>query len=215
MAKRIDLYLASKSPRRSAYLKQLEVNFQLLDFFLEETLDRDLAISAAVEDLAKRKALAGYEVAKANLKEQGKDVDVPVLASDTLVALDGMTMGKPKDKSEAAAMLHQLSGRTHDVITAIAIYDPRKEDGERYISSLSVTQVTFISLTPHQIQTYCQTGEPLDKAGSYAIQGLGQAVVSSIHGCYSGVVGLPLFKLVKLLDRVGIPHALSARHANL
>ena len=123
---------------------------------------------------------------------------VPVLAADTSVILNGVIMGKPKDQRDALAMLMQLSGKTHQVYTALSLR------GREHSQVVSKTDVTFRTLTEQEILTYWQTGEPLDKAGSYAIQGLGGVFVESIKGSFSGVVGLPLFETAQLLSKQGI-----------
>ena len=123
----------------------------------------------------------------------------PVLGSDTAVALDGEIYGKPRDQHDALRMLHQLSGRTHQVLTAVALVA-----GGRILQELSVTSVTFREIQADEARQYWQSGEPEGKAGAYAIQGLGGAFVKSFSGSYSGVVGLPVFETARLLRLAGV-----------
>jgi len=195
------LYLASRSPRRRELLSQIGVRFQLLLFrsrpgstpeVSEDVLSGELP-SAYVERIARAKAEAGWKrLLQRNLPRS------PVLAADTTVAIEGQILGKPVDRSEAASMLAALSGRRHEVLTAVALtYDDRIE------SALSVTQVRFRPLTEDEIRHYVATGEADDKAGAYAIQGRAAQFVAEIHGSYSGVMGLPLFETAQLIEKMG------------
>jgi len=195
------LYLASRSPRRRELLSQIGVRFQLLLFrsrpgstpeVSEDVLPGELP-SAYVERIARAKAEAGWKrLLQRNLPRS------PVLAADTTVAIEGQILGKPVDRSEAASMLAALSGRRHEVLTAVALtYDDRIE------SALSVTQVRFRPLTDDEIRHYVATGEADDKAGAYAIQGRAAQFVAEIHGSYSGVMGLPLFETAQLIEKMG------------
>jgi len=132
-------------------------------------------------------------VCQAQLKSQ-----IPVLAADTAVILDNMILGKPKNQADALAMLSLLSGKTHQVYSAISLR------GRKHGQAFSITEVTFRHLTEREILEYWHSGEPVDKAGSYAIQGMAGAFVESIKGSFSGVVGLPLFETAKLLSEQGI-----------
>ncbi|MGZ5622380.1 MAG: Maf family protein, partial [Methylobacter sp.] len=123
---------------------------------------------------------------------------LPVLAADTAVVMEGLIMGKPKDRDDALSMLMRLSGKMHRVYSAVSLR------GREHGQAVSITEVTFRSLTECEIEAYWQSGEPADKAGSYAIQGLGGVFVESINGSFSGVVGLPLFETAELLSRQGI-----------
>ena len=123
----------------------------------------------------------------------------PVVAADTVVVVDGQVLGKPIDEHDAARMLGLLSGRAHEVMTAVAV-----RYGETLDDRISVTRVTMRSITAAEISRYCATGEPLDKAGAYAIQGRAAAFVQSIEGSYTGVVGLPLLETLALLDACGV-----------
>lgn len=184
------IILASASPRRSELLEQIGVPFSVQPAHIDETPRVAEAAGDYVERLAREKALA---VA----------VDFPgkqVLGSDTSVVLGGAILGKPCDASEARAMLARLSGKTHQVMTAIAL----AEDG-RCVSRLVITEVTFRMLQDEEIAAYVATGEPMDKAGSYGIQGLGGIFVKELKGSYSAVAGLPLQETAALLADAGGP----------
>ncbi len=181
--------LASASPRRKALLAQIKVSALIHPVDLDETPLPDEKPLAYVERIAAEKsALAVAALA----------IDLPVLAADTAVVLDGCIMGKPKNREDGIAMLAHLSGKTHQVYTAISLR------GTQHWQAVSVTEVTFRRLTEREIIAYWQTGEPMDKAGSYAIQGLGGLFVESIKGSFSGVVGLPIFETAELLAKQGI-----------
>lgn len=184
------LVLASTSPRRRELLTQLGVNFEVLAIAVDEQpLPGELAT-----DHVCRLALAKARAAAAQLAPQ-----VCVLGADTVVVLDGEIFGKPVDRDDAAAMLRRLSGRTHTVLSAVA-----RMQGGAHIVHLSESQVTFRTLLPAEIAAYCDTGEPLDKAGAYAIQGLAAAFIRHLEGSYSGVMGLPLFETADLLAGAGV-----------
>lgn len=183
------IYLASASPRRRELLAQLGVTFELLLPRVEERqADEDAA--AYVLRLARDKSLAGLAMAPQAL---------PVLAGDTIVVLDGDVLEKPQDQTDGYAMLRRLSGRTHQVMTAMALATPRQ------LTDVTVsTQVTFRELTDADIARYWASGEPIDKAGGYGIQGLGGRFVTRINGSYSAVVGLPLVETEALLRQAGV-----------
>lgn len=197
------LYLASRSPRRQALLRQLDVEFETLllreavgraQDVVEESLDAEPA-THYVERVARTKAQVGWQrMVNRNLAER------PVLGADTEVVLDGQVFGKPRDRDDAVAMLRRLSGRTHQVLTAVALrYRDRTE------LEISVSKVTLRKLSAAEIERYVATGEPLDKAGAYAAQGRAAAFISRLDGSYTGVVGLPLFETASLLTRIGFP----------
>jgi septum formation protein len=189
-AERPFLHLASASPRRSELLRQLGLSFDIKPVHIDETpRDGEMPV-AYVQRLAREKAHAAWEMLESP--------DAPVLAADTAVVLDGLILGKPTDAADAARMLRALSGRRHEVLTAIALLDAAREE-----LAVSRTGVSFRSLRPAEIAGYWRTGEPAGKAGGYAIQGLGAVFVDEIHGSYSGVVGLPLFETAQLLARFG------------
>lgn len=192
------LYLASRSPRRAEFLRLLGVDFALVDVEIDETPHTDEAPDAYVERVARAKAAAG----RALLSTRSR-VALPVLAADTTVVCGAEILGKPRDAADARRMLVLLSGRTHTVMTAVAL-------ARDTCSAICVrTQVLFRPLTPVEIDRYLASGEPADKAGAYGVQGLGGALVRRLDGSYSNVVGLPLAETVELLNAHGIAHALS------
>ncbi len=183
------IILASASPRRRELLDQIKVSYHVHAVDLDETpLPNEPPLAYVQRVAAEKSALCVAEL-KPNL---------PVLAADTSVILGDIIMGKPKNQADALAMLTQLSGRTHQVVSALSLR------GREHFQALSITEVTFRSLSETEILDYWLTGEPMDKAGSYAIQGLGGLFVQSIVGSFSGVVGLPLFETAQLLSKQGI-----------
>ena len=197
------IYLASRSPRRRELLTQIGVRYHLLLF--RERPDSGVEVSEEplageapdlyVERVARAKAEAGWKrMLQRNLPH------APVLAADTTVALDGRILGKPADRKEAATMLASLSGRSHEVLTAIAI-----QYVDRLESALSRSEVRFKELSAREIADYVATGEADDKAGAYAIQGAAARFVAELRGSYSGVMGLPLFETAQMLDRLASP----------
>lgn len=187
------LHLASQSPRRRELLAQVGVAFEVVDVAVPEVRGADESPSAYVRRVACAKARAGLQAAMA------RDAGAVVLGADTEVVLDGRVFGKPRDAAAAAAMLDALSGRTHDVVSAVCCVTAA---GERV--EVSVSQVTFGRLDDAAIGRYVATGEPFGKAGGYAIQGRAAAFVERLTGSYSGVVGLPLYETVRLLRAAGI-----------
>ncbi len=195
------IYLASRSPRRRELLGHIGVRFHLLLFRAEPEADPDLdetvlrgeTAADYVERVARAKAEAGWQrLERRNLPR------APVLAADTTVALEGRILGKPSDRREAADMLAALSGRRHEVLTAVAV-----KHGERMESALSVSEVRFRALEPAEIREYVASGEADDKAGAYAIQGRAARFIAEVRGSPSGIVGLPLFETAQLLERIG------------
>ncbi len=198
------IYLASKSPRRRDLLRQIGVGFDVLTFRsgergedadVDETPIPGEAVERYVERLALAKAQAGVRRVLWR-----KMLAHPVLAADTTLELDGEIIGKPRDTADAHAILARLSGRQHRVLTAVAM-----SDGERTRSRLSVSEVRFRTLSEHDIRRYVATGEPMDKAGAYGIQGHAAIFIEEIRGSYSGIMGLPLFDTAALLDIFGYP----------
>jgi len=184
------LVLASRSPRRQELLRQLGLRFTVMAADVDERRapgqsPADYAVATALA-----KARAGACVASA---------DAVVLGADTDVVIDGDILGKPRDREDALAMLARLSARTHEVYSAVALVQ-----GTRSATRLSVTRVKFAKIFSADAQTYWDSGEPVGKAGAYAIQGLGARFVQEIHGSYSGVVGLPLFETCELLREFGV-----------
>ena len=179
------LYLASGSPRRQELLTQLGLSFERLVPGIEERRGPQESAAHYVARLAREKALAGVAMAPR---------DLPVLGADTIVILNGEVLEKPRDAGHAAEMLRMLSGKTHQVMTAVALADKQQT-----LDCLVVTEVTFRLLSEQDIATYVASGEPLDKAGAYGIQGLGGCFVRKINGSYHAVVGLPLVETYELL----------------
>jgi len=195
------IYLASKSPRRRQLLEQLGVRHELL---LPDAGEEGEA--EALEAVLKNEAPAAYvrrvtalklDAAMARLKRRRLPA-APVLCSDTTVALGRTIYGKPEDARDAARMLHELAGATHRVLTALAV-----QQGRRRFEALSISRVSFAAMTAAQIRAYVATGEPLGKAGAYAIQGKVAMHISRINGSYSGIMGLPLRETAALLHAVG------------
>ena len=186
------LILASGSPRRRELLHQIGVAHvvQTADVDERQLPGEDPAACAARLALAKARAVHGAAPGRAQL---------PVLGADTLVVQDGVTLGKPRDRADALAMLQQLSGRTHRVISAVALVT-----AAGVASRLSDSEVRFRPLTSAECAAYWDTGEPRDKAGAYAIQGLGAVFIAALNGSYSGVMGLPLFETAELLAAAGV-----------
>lgn len=185
------IILASASPRRSELLSQLGMEFQVIPSQIDEELEGELPIREAIAQLAYRKAL---EIAQAH-----PEADL-VIGADTAVILCDEILGKPENRLDAFLMLGKLSNRAHQVITGFAVIDPK---GDRKVVDSEVTQVTFRPLSHQEIEGYVATGEPLDKAGSYAIQGRGGIFVERIEGDYSNVVGLPIARIDQALRQLG------------
>ncbi len=187
------LFLASASPRRAELLGQIAVPFQRVSASIDETPLEGEEPAVYVERLALEKAQAG-------LQQLRQEAGAVVLGADTAVVLDGRILGKPQDRADALAMLAALAGREHQVLTAVALCS-----ATRSASVVVASQVRFAPISPAQADAYWASGEPLDKAGSYAIQGLGAVFVAGMSGSYSAVVGLPLCETASLLAEFGIP----------
>lgn len=192
-----DLILGSASPRRRELLAQLGVNFQVHASDIDETPLPDEPPSAYVARLAEAKS-------SAVMAEVGDAV--PVLGSDTIVVSQGELLGKPADGADAVRMLSALSGREHQVMTAVCL-----RDKDRHEVVVVVSDVTFRELTPADISAYWQSEEPKGKAGAYAIQGLGATFISAMKGSYSGIVGLPLYETDQLLKSFAVSTRLHPR----
>ncbi|MFZ2303091.1 MAG: nucleoside triphosphate pyrophosphatase [Gallionella sp.] len=193
------IYLASQSPRRRELLKQIGINFEVLllrsdphrSLDVDETPLEDEQPEIYVRRICRGKALVGWESLRLRSLPP-----FPVLAADTTVTLDGNILGKPDNTEQATAMLRQLSGREHQVLSAVAI-----AMDERIEVALSTSTVRFTTLSDERIHRYLLSREYIDKAGGYAIQGQAGAFIEHISGSYSGVMGLPLFETVQLLQR--------------
>lgn len=183
------IILASASPRRSELLKQIGVRHRVVSVDIDEAPLPHEAPDAYVARVAAEKSEACRLLEHSGL---------PILAADTSVILDGRILGKPEDLQHAIEMLSRLSGRTHQVFSAVSLR------GDRHWQAISVSEVRFRPLSHQEIVAYWQTGEPCDKAGAYAIQGLASTFIESMAGSFSGVMGLPLFETAQLLAQQGI-----------
>lgn len=184
------LCLASASPRRRELLGQIGVPHVLASAEIDETRRKDETPVDYVQRMAQEKARTVW----------ARQTALPVLSADTTVVLDGIVYGKPRDRAHAIEMLTTLSGRAHQVLTAVAL---ATLSGVQL--KLSDSTVRFRSISPEECAAYWDTGEPRDKAGGYAIQGLGAVFIESVMGSYSGVMGLPLFETAELLRSAGLP----------
>ncbi|MDR5905517.1 Maf family protein [Franzmannia qiaohouensis] len=183
------LRLASASPRRRDLLASIGVAVEVHPVDIDETPWPDEAPRDYVQRLARSKALAGAAGSQ-----------LPTLGSDTAVVLNGQIFGKPRDQAHAAEMLSALAGTTHQVLTAVAVSGPAG-----LLECCVTSQVTLRDIDAHEIAAYWATGEPADKAGGYAIQGLAAVFVAEMQGSHSAVVGLPLYETATLLTRQGVP----------
>ena len=193
------VYLASQSPRRRQLLEQLGIAYELLLPEASEDAEALEVVLAGESPKAYVQRVTGLKLqaALARMKQRGLPA-APVLCSDTTVALGKTILGKPEDAAHAHDMLARLSGHTHRVLTAVAIGTARKQR-----NTLSVSQVRFATLTRPQIQHYVASGEPMGKAGAYAVQGRAAAYIEHISGSYSGIMGLPMFETAQLLRQFG------------
>lgn len=183
-----NLILASASPRRKELLELLRLPFDIIASEIDEVVDEKLHPADMVQSLANQKAL--------NVAEKMQNAFV--IGSDTLVVYEGKMLGKPKQKREAIEMLNMLSGKTHEVYTGVSIVHKGKAS-----SFYEKTSVTFYPLSTDEIEEYVKTGEPMDKAGAYGIQGYGSLLVKEIHGDYYSVVGLPIARTKRELMKAG------------
>lgn len=193
------IYLASQSPRRRQLLEQLGVRHELLLPDAHEDAESLEAVlpGEAPTAYVQRVTQLKLDAALKRLKRRGLPV-APVLCSDTTVALGRRIYGKPVDAKDAARMLGELAGRTHRVLTAVAVGTARRRE-----QALCVSRVTFVPMNRHQIQAYVDGGEPMGKAGAYAVQGRAAAFISHISGSYSGIMGLPMYETAQLLHTFG------------
>jgi septum formation protein len=197
------IYLASKSPRRRELLRQIGVEFELLMLRSDPARGADVSEielpgedpSVYVARVAKEKAAFAF-----NILQLRRMPARPVLAADTTVTIDGEILGKPADPDEAARMLERLSGRTHQVLTSVAVHHTNMAE-----QITQVSDVRFATLSPAAIRAYCATAEPYDKAGGYGIQGIAALFVEHIDGSHSGILGLPLYETARLLRLAGVP----------
>ena len=180
--------MASKSPRRKELLSLLDLEFKIITADIDETMNPCLPVSEEVARLSYEKAAA--------IKPQVNN-DTVIISADTVVELDGVVMGKPKDKADAFNMLKRLSGNTHNVLSGVTVMR-----GSRHITKTVTTEVHFRTITDEEITEYINTNEPMDKAGAYGIQGRGSKFVSGIVGDYFNVVGLPVCTLSLMLKEL-------------
>lgn len=179
------IILASKSPRRKELLSLITTDFEIKSADVDESLPDGISPSEAVEYLSKIKA------------EPFRNNDNLVIGADTVVSINNQILGKPKDKSDAHAMLKMLSGNTHEVYTGVSVLL-----GDKTETFSVATRVKFFELTDDEIDRYIETGEPMDKAGAYGIQGFGSLLIEGIDGDYFNVVGLPVSKLNKIITKM-------------
>jgi septum formation protein len=194
------LILASQSPRRKMLLEQLGYKFSTLVADIDESVCDHESAKNYVLRLAQEKALAIFHTLAPEQQKQSL-----VLGADTCVVIDGIILGKPANEAECVETLLRLANNQHQVLTAIAVVGYSASNIPNVSSKTVVTQVQFKVLTVSEIKRYWQTGEPCDKAGSYAIQGIGGQFVTTINGSYSAVVGLPLYETAQLLAKSGLP----------
>jgi septum formation protein len=185
----VDLILASASPRRARILRDLGLSFEVIVSGVDESTPEGEAPAASALRLARAKATA--------VAAQGRGL--PVLAADTLVACDGLVLGKPEDPDDAARMLRALAGRTHEVVSGVCVVS----DGTT-CADVERTSVTFDTLTDEEIARYVATGEPLDKAGAYHVDGMGALFIRGVAGSPSNVAGLPVTLVRRLLREAGL-----------
>lgn len=186
------LVLASESPRRKDLLESVGI----IPLVVPSNIDEDIPDKAMPPDNLV-KVLARRKIRRVAADRPGDFV----IGADTIVVIDGEVLGKPRDDEDARAMLRRISGRTHHVYTGVALYEPW---GQSVLDDFDVTPVTIRAMDEEEIQWYVATGEPMDKAGSYALQGIGGFFVTRVEGDFSNVVGLPLPKVYSLLRRAGV-----------
>ncbi len=191
------LILASSSPRRRELLNQVGMAYQVIVADIDESIRPGEDVGEYVCRMAREKALEVH---------QRDGVTVAVLGADTAVVVNGRVLGKPVDREDAIRMLESLSGRTHEVWSAVALVSP----GGGLRQRLNITRVTFSELDRAWIESYCDSGEPMDKAGAYGVQGIAAQKISHMEGSYSGVMGLPLHETAEILQAAGVLNKASA-----
>lgn len=192
------IYLASASPRRKELLKQVGISFKTMPSTVEEKITKTQP-NEVVEELSYQKAV---DVCT-NLTAEGRE-DFVVIGADTVVSCWGEILGKPKDKEDAIRMLHNLQGGSHQVYTGVTLAWKYKDMSAMYVTFSECTDVTMYSMTDEEIKRYVDSGEPMDKAGAYAIQGLCAAYIQGICGDYNNVVGLPVGRVCRELKKRGL-----------
>lgn len=191
------IILASSSPRRRELLNQVGMAYRVIVADIDESIRPGEDVGEYVCRMAREKALEVH---------QRDGVTVAVLGADTAVVVNGLVLGKPVDREDAIRMLESLSGRTHEVWSAVALVSP----GGGLRQRLNITRVTFSELDRAWIESYCDSGEPMDKAGAYGVQGIAAQKISHMEGSYSGVMGLPLHETAEILQAAGVLNKASA-----
>ncbi len=194
MTKLRRVILASSSPRRIELLKQFGIEFEVIPSNVDESIDQSLSVEENVMQLAKKKAQEVFN----KLGEDSKQS--LVIAADTVVFVEGVILGKPSNEDEAFWMLRKISGKWHTVYTGVCIIDG---PSERILVEYEKSNVYIKQMSDEEILSYISTKEPFDKAGAYAIQGFGSLIVERIEGCFYNVVGLPLYKVNIMLQKLG------------
>lgn len=188
------ILLASRSPRRRELLEQLAIDYETVDVEIDESVKMPIMPEFYVKQMAEQKAIKALKDFGALVTDQQL-----LLTADTTLSIAGKIIGKPKDEADFFQIMHRLSNKTHTVFTALTLVG--KQDGkDRFVTMLSESEVTFSILPEDFIKSYWASGEPCDKAGGYAIQGMMAGYIQSIKGSYSGIMGLPLFELRKALE---------------
>jgi septum formation protein len=203
----VKIVLASSSPRRIELMQHLGLDFEVMPADVDESIAPGKTAAGAVIQLAKLKADTVYErlIAEDSWRTGSESDRLLVIGADTTVVLNNKLLGKPVSEDDARSMLKQLSGRCHDVFTGVVIISREaKESAPCEISSFEMSHVYFRNLQEEEIDAYVKTGEPMDKAGAYALQGIGSALVQAIEGCFTNVIGLPIPLVVAMLRRAGI-----------
>lgn len=190
-----EIILASASPRRVELLRNLGLSFRVRPSDVEENFADHLSPEQVVIELAERKARAVQQ----SLEPGQSKANSYIIAADTIVVLGDEILGKPADKSDAAAMLSRLSGRCHQVFTGVCVLHGEQSDAQAERSN-----VVFRSLSPAEIACYVATEEPMDKAGAYAVQGIGAFMIERIEGCITNIIGLPVVRTMKMLRAAGL-----------
>ena len=192
------VYLASQSPRRRQLLAQIGVRYELLLPLPDEDAEALEVVLPGEAPLSYVKRVTQLKLEAAMLRLKARNLPKgPVLCADTTVALGREILGKPENAQDALRILKKLSGNSHRVLTAVAI-----GEGKRSVSSVSISTVTFASMTPAEMKAYVASGEPMGKAGAYGVQGLAASHISAIKGSYTGIMGLPLFETARLLNEI-------------
>jgi len=205
MRKRI--ILASNSPRRKQFLTDIGLSYEVLASNIDESISdmvfENSSVAQVSTELARRKAFAVGEILRQN--NNGSADELIIIAADTIVVLDNKIFGKPSSPAEARSTLQALCGKTHQVCTGVAllVYN-LAQDTMQCLTESEVSLVSFRKYNEAEIDAYIDTSEPFDKAGAYALQGIGSCMVTKIDGCYTNVIGLPMPKLVKMLREVGV-----------